>query len=498
MARDQPNFQPSSGYLNSVTWIAPYYRSFNGFRSIYYRETNESSLLQQVNSDIQRSSLTSFKATNLFLVTYISPGMKFQVTLATDRKETFTVMNYEELEFEPFNIDMNEPGCGYKVLAPRIHALKTMINGNATGVRGRHVFNLTTPGCYRNVSGLRADWSSIRFGYYGFRSIEQKFPLLLKPNELGEVLFHLKEPIAPTMNPNVIINLKKIANKPSSQFALSNPGNLNAVSLTISNLFVLKNTVKSSSFQYGDVELGVVASKTKCREIQFNEQMNSIPAIKVNARINNVEIKNFVNIWLKNVSTVGFTACVKEMVTFSGTRKVNVSYVAATSGSDFTQEATHFIHKSTTDVSDTCINKNLQNEYLNTPYIFTAIETVGNTSEPVLVWVKNITQTKTRVCVRSSQKAKYRIHLIVKGTISPCSNYSCPNHLECQLDSASMPYCGCIRNCARYNDTREFCGSDYRNYQSVCLMNKEHCHRYGNKSKSNVTVNHYGKCQGLL
>ena len=140
-----------------------------------------------------------------------------------------------------------------------------------------------------------------------------------------------------------------------------------------SNLFVLKNTVKSSSFQYGDVEIGVVASKTKCREIQFNEQMNSIPAIKVNARINNVEIKNFVNIWLKNVSTVGFTACVKEMVTFSGTRKVNVSYVAATSGSDFTQEATHFIHKSTTDdLSDTCINKNLQNEYLNTCLLYTS------------------------------------------------------------------------------------------------------------------------------
>ena len=153
------------------------------------------------------------------------------------------------------------------------------------------------------------------------------------------------------------------------------------------------------------------------------------------------------------------------------------------------------------DLSDSCIDNHFQREYHSAPYVFTSIEIVGNISTsdpPALVWVKQVSSLKTTVCVRSSQIAKYRIHLIVNGTIGPCSNFSCPNHLECQLDSASMPYCGCIRNCARYNDTREFCGSDYRNYQSVCLMNKEHCHRYGNKSKSNVTVNHYGKCQGLL
>ena len=502
LGRDTPYFQPSFSYLNSVTWIAPYYRSFSGIRSIYYRETNESSLLFQVNNDIQRNSLTSFIAKNLFLVTYISQGMKFQITLATDGTQTFAVMNYEELSSDPAtNIDMNEPGCGYKVFFPRLHSAKTLINGKRTGVRGRHVFNLTTPGCYKNVNGLRVAYSSFRFSHGAFHTIDQKFPSLLKANEIGEVLFHLKEPIAPSMDPFIINNLKKIANKPSSRFAIFYPVN-RFIILSISNLFVLKNTSNSLSFQHGEFELGLVASQTKCREIQFEERMKEIPAVKVNARVDGSEIKNYVNVWLKNVSSVGFTACVKEMVTFSGKRQVNISYVAVTSGSEFAQESTHFIHESIMDdLSNTCVDRNLQNEYLTTPYVFTAIETVGQPStkdEPVLVWIKTITKTKATVCVRSSQKAKYRIHLIIKGTISPCSSFSCPNHLECQLTSRSTPYCGCIQNCAKYNDTRDFCGSDFKNYQSICLMHKDHCQRYGNKSKSNVTINHYGKCQGMF
>ena len=152
LGRDTPYFQPSFSYLNSVTWIAPYHGSFSGIRSIYYRETNESSLLFQVNNDIQRNSLTSFIAKNLFLVTYISQGMKFQITLATDGTQTFAVMNYEELSYYPNrNVDMNEPGCEYKVLVPRFNYINDyLLNENSTGVRGRHIFSLTTLNCFKN------------------------------------------------------------------------------------------------------------------------------------------------------------------------------------------------------------------------------------------------------------------------------------------------------------------------------------------------------------
>ena len=224
-------------YDTNSTWIAPYYRSFTGVCTIYYRETNETPLLHQVNNDIKRKLSTNFYATNLFIVTYISLGQKFQATLATDGKQTITVLNYEELPFDPAgNVEMNERGCGYRVFFRRFNSAWKLLNGNEVGVRGRHIFNLTTPGCFK----------------------------------------------------------------------------------------------------------------------------------------------------------------------------------------------------------------------------------------------------------------------ITKGNTSTCSSFSCPSHLECQVTGTLMPFCGCIQNCARYNDSKEFCGSDFNNYESVCLMNKDHCQRFGNESKSNVTIHYYGKCQGMF
>ena len=148
----------------------------------------------------------------------------------------------------------------------------------------------------------------------------------------------------------------------------------------------------------------------------------------------------------------------------------------------------------------------MKNEYLSNPYVFMSIELIkrGQDSlifmeEPILAWISQVTATKVSVCVRSSNSlGSYRVHLIAKGDVSPCNQFSCPTNLECHLTSSLEPYCGCISNCSRYDDKREFCGSDYNDYQSVCLMNKEHCERFGNESMHNVSVKHFGQCQSKI
>ena len=504
---DSQYFRPSSSYLNKFTWLAPYYRSFTGVRTIFYRETNESSLLQQVSNDIKRKLYTNFYATNLFLITYISSDTKFQATLATDGKQTITVLNYEELPFDPAgNVEMNERGCGYRVFFPRFNSVRKLINGNETGVRGRHIFNLTKPGCFRTVSGLRVFREGTILANNVFSRKSEAVLPILKRNEQGDILFNLKEGVVASINPNpIILTVLTIGTQSPtdyiSRYAVFNPGKLNSY-LRINNLFVLKNTGKSSSFQYGDLNFGQVESQTKCREIFFNKQMISTPAIKISTSGGEGELRNYVNVWLKNVSSTGFTACVKEMIAFSGKRDVNLNFIAATADSEMIQEVTHFNYESTEDdLSDRCIEKNFQKDYISTPYVFTSIETVGNgylKEDPAIVWINRLSSTKVTVCVRSSRKGKFRIHLITKGEVSPCTNFSCPDHLECQLTLKTTPFCGCIKNCAKYNDSKDFCGSDFNNYESVCLMNKDHCQRFGNESKSNVTIHHYGKCQGMF
>ena len=429
--------------------------------------------------------------------------------MATDGKQTITVLNYEELSFDPAgNVEMNEPGCGYNVFFPRFNSVRKLINGNETGVRGRHIFNLTKPGCFRTVSGLRVFREGTILANNVFSRKSEAVLPILKRNEQGDILFNLKEGVVASINPNpIILTVLTIGTQSPtdyiSRYAVFNPGKLNSY-LRINNLFVLKNTVKSSSFQYGDLNFGQVESQTKCREIFFNKQMVSTPAIKISTSGGEGELRNYVNVWLKNVSSTGFTACVKEMIAYSGRRDVNIRFIAATGDSEMIQEATHFNYESTEDdLSDRCIEKNFQNEYISTPYVFTSIESVSNESsskeEPALVWINNIFLTKVTICVRSSRKGKFRIHLITKGDLSPCTNFSCPGHLECQLTWGTLtPFCGCIKNCAKYNDSKDFCGSDFNNYESVCLMNKDHCHRFGNESKSNVTIHHYGKCQGMF
>ena len=490
----------------------------NRNKDIFYRTTTNVNTLKLIDQDIflalgKSGNPSTFNAAEAIIMTYDnvpkygdrSKRFKFQVVIATDYTNTFAILNYDRLDESGGVVGYGDSGyC--PIIKTFTNSTDTRILNQTSNVGrpGKHIHLLTVKSvkdCLKELkSSMIVREENQRLSDV-FKTHKQEFSSVIK---LNNVLFHLKEAVTSSVNPIVITLLNsssQTSTNYSSQYITFNPGK-EIREFQINNLFIFNNTIQSSSFQFGDLKFGFVSTQTKCEKYFFEKVMDSTPTMKIMASVNGNEFKDHVNVWLENVSSVGFTACVKEMIAFSGKREVGIKFIAATSKSKSVQESIHIDHESNKDdLSDSCTDKPFQNKYLSTPYVFTSIEIVGNTSTrdpPALVWVKQVSITKATVCVRSSKKAKYRIHLITKGTIYPCVNYSCPSHLECQLDSTLMPYCGCIQDCTKYNSSGEFCGSDLHNYQSVCMMNKEHCQQFGMKSKSNVTIKYHGSCQGLL
>ena len=449
----------------------------------------------------------------MFLVTFLicsSESIKFQVALATDGQKTHAVFNYKNLSgYSLFwDVEMKEPMCANKVFFQKNVSKDRLLYGSNIGIPGRYVFSLTKKDCFK-ASGLRSYRENIQNSTLQvFERFEHFLPSNIQTEKEGKILFHLKEAVTSNSSPvtMIISRISAQIGNPTylSRYGAYNPSNTENV--TINNLFVLKDTANSSSFQYGQPHFGNVATGTKCQRFFFQERMDSIPSIKISAGVDRIDLNTYVNVWLKEVSTSSFKVCAKEVISFIGNRTLNIFYVAATNKSSLVEESTHFEIKSSTisPSFDGCIKKTLKNEYLSKPYVFISVESIKKdqdslsfVEEPVLAWISQITAKEITVCARSSNSSEsYRVHLIVKGDVSPCNKFPCPTNLECRLTSSMKPYCGCIQNCSRKYVKREFCGSDYNDYQSVCLMNKEHCERFGNNSMHTVSVvKHYGKCQ---
>ena len=85
----------------------------------------------------------NFNTTSAYIITFVYPARKFQVVLATNYQETYAILNYEELDNDPMSdVELHEVGCGHNVFYKRSNAAFSLIKGNSTGVRGRHVFSL--------------------------------------------------------------------------------------------------------------------------------------------------------------------------------------------------------------------------------------------------------------------------------------------------------------------------------------------------------------------
>ncbi|XP_066922095.1 uncharacterized protein [Clytia hemisphaerica] len=490
-------YTPSISNINRLTWLTPYYHSVTGMTKVYYKETQNATLLERIENDVKTSQLLiNFHANRAFTVTWISPGTKFQMVLVTDEKQTLIVLNYEELDSNPLvDVGYNEVGCQRKTFALKSNVIDRLLKGNNTLVRGRHIFNLTRPDCFMKVAGLRFKQNKIHIGAAAFHKLSS-FYQVIQPNEIGKVVLQVQDLASSDL---VTVNLKSNA-KEMSGFHIREYSIFKPIPGEVyqTNMFLLDGTPKTSNLQYGNITIYNLVAGIKCVPHRFEIAMSSMPVVKITASSKILSLYDYSNIWMKDVSRDGFTVCAKEMIDFIGKRKVQVNYIAASRETNEFQEIHQFVvQKEARDLSNRkCFEKSFSKIYSKPPCVFTSVESNNGSAAPVIIWTKRINHTKVEVCLTTSEmRATFKIHLLIKGDISPCTYFSCPGHLECHINASNIiPYCGCISSCGDA-EMKPVCGSNRMTYQSKCHMNQQVCQRYGNTTKPNITMKHYGECQ---
>lgn len=458
-------------------------------------------MTKQLTQDI-RSSRDNFTVKHALVITYIYEQRRFQVVLVTDGAESLAVLNYEKLDGyrSDSGVILNEPGCtSNKKLMDVLNT--NLLNGTNAGRRGRFVFNLTKIDCFKPVTGIKLMENNLRMYGNPFISVSVSGKVF-ELNEYGEIALHVAEyltdsPISKARTNAILQGYKRVGHYyfVSSIF---DAGNFYR-NIVIKNLFVLGETQTSSSFNYGSVNF-TLGYDVECRSISFETTMETTPGIKLTVQLLDSNMKNHVFVWMVNVSTHGFDICAKEIITFSGERNFKVNFVAV---SDKYMDITEVEHVTMAQSPGQfqCLKKEFMDIYLETPTVFSSIEMmVGSDSEPVSSWIQSITLTHVQVCFQSNAETDFKFHLLIAGKISPCMETSCPDHLQCytrNINNSYIPYCGCISNCTDRNQN-EFCGTNFKTYKSMCELNQEHCFRYGNNSKTNITIKHHGKCLGEI
>ena len=486
-----------------MSWFVPFYQGYRVTVKLFYRETSEPSLLTKATNDIREPG---FKVNNLFLVTFQSNEQTFQMVLATDGKTTYAIVNYKELNYEAAgDVEVNEVGCQKRrVFVKELKSNHVLINGNSTGVKGRHVFKLSGDGCFNKILGLRTFQEDVVLTNPLLNNYKQTITSLFTAKEVAKVAFHLKEVIS--QSSSVAITFTESSQTTPQDFTtsygvFSSTKDEDTV-VKIVNLFVIEDTPKTSTFQYGNTTFHQLESGIRCEYFAFNMMMKSVPTLKINAHTVDGSLNNLVNVWLKNVSVKGFEICAKEMFDFSGARDVNVHFVAVSKDDENVEEASYLIinYQPNDKRAVQCFDYSFEKYFLSIPDVFTSVESIDGQDSPIIVWTKSISKTKMKTCSKahpSSRSSNYKIHLLIKGDLTPCNDFQCPDHLECQFKEDLKPFCGCIkRSCDENDDNKSFCGSDFKDHDSVCSLNKQHCEKFGPQSTPNTTVLHYGSCQG--
>lgn len=310
------------------TYLAPYY--FSNFRKrplTYYRETNDTSILTQATADVRNgnvSASSAFIAENAFVITWISTRNKFQVVLATDgNNTTYAILNYREIgEMSTSSVEINEVGCGFRRLYNNRNPafISNLIRGGTVrGVRGRHVFRLSTPDCFKRFTGLR----TIKFSQYfsappNIRQFSENNLNLFKLNEItSDVSVLLMEVYSTspgqlvTCNTNTRLQQSHSDNQYRYTYSIFKASNINRQSSSSRRSFtvamiVTNDTLKTPDFQYGLVDIPTVLSDTKCTSVVFTEEMRNTPSVKITAHVGstrNGESYKLVYAWLRAVTT---------------------------------------------------------------------------------------------------------------------------------------------------------------------------------------------------
>ena len=420
------------------------------------------------------------------------------MALATNGTDSFAVLNYAKLTTNPQLAGMNEHGCGrQREFFSRFNATNTAVAVNVTGVPGRHVYHLTNKSCFEPSYGIRSARHSINI--YSLFNTQSTNLRVLKPEETGNVAMSFNEvveggyevPVAPVLFSNPQQSIYRFGEF-IVHYGIYHAKTSRSYVYT-SNLFILEGTKMNKNFQYGNVTIPNLDSSTMCKSQVFEQAMNSTPTIKVSAMVSGRSWKDYVFVWIKNVTNNGFTACSREIINYSGNRSVSMHYMAATNADSNTQEVNSLIFPASTQIQR-CTVKKFKSVFLSTPDVYTSVEVNGNSNAPMVSWVKSVTTRQVEICLRSTRNEQHKVHIIINGQISPCTSHNCPDHLECKVTRDLNPYCGCISSC-RGEEQREFCGTDFGTYRSMCELNQHFCQKHGNTTEVNIGIQHYEACQ---
>ena len=500
--------------------IAPYTIDLDTRSSgiIYYRETFDSQTLSRATQDIyifnNRSS--TFKARQVVVISYINvPGYSnrysqhtFQVVLASDGNTTYSILNYERLDVSGAVTGFSEGTCNFRTFISSKSSSRNLAKTSNAGRTGRHIYKLTKDDCFKQEFGIKF--------FNGLLYTKSQVGRLSFSSSFSVVSTAVFDLITGNLTSSLFIsrilhtsNLFLSATEFSIAYIMYATPSYNHY-VRYQGMAVLKGTSNGIEFQHGVISLPVFASQTVCTSQSFSSVMARVPSVKLTGEIgqfrNNYYYLYYVNIWLRNVTTRGFTFCYKEMYAFSGTRNISVHYVAVAGMIHNVTEHGKVMFSKTNNAL--CVRQPFKFLYLTDALVFVTPAEEEQEGE-LIAWVKNVAKSYFEVCAKNSEDnimkrdVNMKVHFIVQGQVSPCSFHTCPSHLQCQLTSLIQPYCGCIRSCStasigKTNTMKgEFCGTDSMTYKSVCELHKSYCDRYGNNSKTSVTLAHYGKCQSM-
>ena len=168
---DNERDEITASLTSTYTVLIPYNNDMisNG-RDILYRTTKDQNILNLIDQDIALSleNPSHFKSKEAIVITfndiqlydYPNTLFKYQAVIASDYKNTFTILNYERMDKEGFaNIGFADPPACKKSRTFNIDRKRLTTSSNV-GRQGKFVYLLSVPIDCRNEGGRSLSRSS--------------------------------------------------------------------------------------------------------------------------------------------------------------------------------------------------------------------------------------------------------------------------------------------------------------------------------------------------
>lgn len=436
---------------------------------------------------------SNFKSNMAVLITYDAvvrfntPSQinTFQFIIATNGRENYGIFLYKKLQTESAVVGFGEDSINYfEFSLSKTTSSKDLVSSSNVNEPGKYVYKLSKAlfDCDHVQVNQSVGINSINKAYQSVPSMF--FTQTVSGSEAS--VSHIQGYKITQKNVTLSIASMKMSE---------------LTTFDIHFMAVKRGITNDNNFQYGKFMLPSFSSNTQCHTHSFVYTMSTLPVVILNAEVKQQPflLASFVSLWIKSVSRHGFRACAKEIVSFSGSRNITISFLAVTSSQNLVSEIRAVDlgysgnnNKTFTTNSSLCQHVKFSNTYVKPPYVFVTPETNYNLPEGESIsWVSKITHVDVIVCSKVWFNSTLKINFVVKGDVR-----NCPSHLQFHVNANGTGICRC-KMCSnqRTHDLKSnrVCGSDGVTYDSKCKMYKQHCEKHGMKALP-LKVAHMGEC----